>query len=120
MATFSVNTKAYPDTGAQWLTEACGILPHWIMKFDALHHMGLVEFKELKQFMTDSYGFGELYEFKGHVDPDTQEYVSGYEEDEPLAPYGTVHMNEGRKAYIYPYAMLALPTPDGFFITRMD
>jgi len=120
MTRFSVNTKAYPNTGAQWLKEACGILPHWLIEFDAMHHMGMVKFEQLKDHMANCYGFGELFEFKGTVDPDTQEYISQYEDDEPLAPYMTVHMKDGRKAHIYPYAMLALPTPDGYFITRMD
>ncbi len=50
---------------------------------------------DIVQYMTKRYGFGELYNFRGTVTKD-----------------GPV--------YFYPYAITALPTKDGYFITRMD
>lgn len=114
------NYKAYPETTGKGLLEACGILPQWLVKFNMMQQLGMLEFKELKQYMTDCYGFGKLHAFQGHVDPDTKDYISKYEDDEPLAHYVSIPMKDGREALIYPYAIVALPTPEGYFITRMD
>ena len=119
-ATFEVNSKAYPEWTNTNLIEACGILPHWLIEFDFMVQKGIKKFSELVDHMTQRYGFGSLHQFEGHVDPDTQQYVSKYEDDEPLAPYMKVTLEGGSEALIYPYAIIALPTPEGYFITRMD
>ena len=116
---FTVNTDAYPDTDPAWLQDACGILPMWVAQYDMMSRMGAYD-GSLVDYMTEAYGFGDLFEFKGVVDPDTQEYQSEYEEDEPLAPYGQVTMHDGKVALFYPYAITALPTANGYYVTRMD
>jgi len=116
----SYNVGSYPDWDTERLIEACGILPQWLFEFEFLVKRGVKKFSELVEYMTECYGFGSLHKFEGHVDPDTQEYISKYEDDEPLAPYLKIHFDTGQEALIYPYAIIALPTPDGYFITRMD
>ena len=117
---FKPNTKDYPDTEVSWLQEACGLLPFWVMEWDILKRRDPAYPFTLLEYMTERYGFGTLFEFKGAVDPDTQEYLSPYEEDEPLKPYGQVQLSNGGVVLIYPYAMIAIPTKDGYFISRMD
>lgn len=116
---FTVNTKDYPDTDPGWLQEACGILPHWVSQWDYFNSIGAAR-GTLVEYMAEAYGFGDLFEFKGVVDPETNEYQSEYAEDEPLKPYGSVSLHDGKVALFYPYAITALPTPNGYFVTRMD
>lgn len=119
-AVINVNTEAYPDWTDDNLVEACGLIPHWLAEFDFLTRVGAKQFIDLKEYMENCYGFGELYKMGGTVDPDTQQYISSYEEDKPLEPYAKVILEGGSEALIYPYAIVALPTREGYFITRMD
>ena len=70
---FTVNTKGYPDTDPSWLQEACGILPMWAAQYDMLSKVGAYD-GTLVDYMREAYGFGDLCEFKGVVDPETNEY----------------------------------------------
>ena len=70
------------------------------------------------QYMTERYGFGELYKFEGTVTEDGV-YQSPHEDDEDLEYVGKMQTKDGT-VYFYPYAITALPTDDGYFVTRMD
>ena len=68
-------------------------------------------------FMTERYGFGSLYQFKGSVSDDGT-YSSP--EDPDMQYVGKMNTPNGN-VYFYEYAMLALPLPNGkYFVTRMD
>jgi hypothetical protein len=114
------NIGGYPDWTPNQLFEACGLITQWVFEFDYLNRKGEIRFSDLKDYMTEAYGFGELYKLGGHVDPDTQAYISKYKEDEDLKPYLKMVLEGDAEVLIYPYGIVALPTPDGYFITRMD
>jgi len=105
-----LNTEAYPDYTQDQLVEWLGILPHWVAEYAAVEDGDLIE------HMTDCYGFGSLYKFKGEV-LDDGTYT--YPEDDDLEPIAKVKLKKG-DVYFYPYAMIALPTKDGHYVTRMD
>lgn len=105
-----LNTEAYPDYTQDQLVEWLGILPHWVAEYAAVEDGDLVE------HMTECYGFGSLYKFKGKV-LDNGTYT--YPEDDDLEPIAKVKLKKGN-VYFYPYAMIALPTKDGHYVTRMD
>jgi len=106
-----VNTKAYPDASQQELAESLGLIPMWIAEFNI---MGL---NDLKEFLEGRYGYG-LYEFNGTVHEDGR-YISAYEDDEDLEFVGRMKTKDGY-VYMYPYAITAIPTEDGYYVTRMD
>jgi hypothetical protein len=119
-AVINVNTEAYPDWTDDNLVEACGLIPHWLAEFDFLTRVGAKQFIDLKEYMENCYGFGELYKMGGTVDPDTQQYISSYEEAKPHEPYAKVILEGGSEALIYAYAIVAVSTREGYVITRMD
>jgi hypothetical protein len=57
-----------------------------------------------------------LYKFKGKVLPNGN-YT--YPEDDDLEPIAKMKLKKG-DVYFYPYAMIALPTKEGHYVTRMD
>ena len=108
----TINTKAFPDADPGMLQEMLGILPYWVREYNLLG-----EGMDIVGFMTERYGFGSLYQFKGDVQEDgTYSYPEG-----PDLPYvGKMNTPNGN-VYFYEYAMLALPLPNGeYFVTRMD
>ena len=60
----------------------------------------------------------ELVQFEGTV-TEGGLYQSSHEDDEDLEYVGKMDTKDG-PVYFYPYAITALPTKDGYFITRMD
>lgn len=104
------NTAHY-DAPKEHLMESLGLLPRWVHEYNILGEDDLVE------YMRGRYGFG-LYKFEGEV-LDDGIYRSLYEEDEDLQWVGKMKTKLGT-VYFYPYAITALPTEDGHFITRMD
>ena len=107
----TLNTTHY-DASKEHLVESLGLLPHWVVEYNMLGESDIV------QYMTKRYGFGELYNFRGTVTKDGL-YQSPHEEDEDLEYVGKMQTKDGT-VYFYPYAITALPTDDGYFITRMD
>lgn len=91
--------------------ESLGLLPHWVVEYN------LLDGEDLPEFMEGRYGFS-LYKFNGEVLEDGK-YRSPHEEDEDLEWVGKMPTKDG-VVYFYPYAITALPTKDGYFITRMD
>lgn len=107
----TLNTTHY-DAPKEHLVESLGLLPHWVVEYNMLGESDLV------QYMTERYGFGELYRFGGDVQEDGS-YKSNYDEDDDLQYVGKMDTKDGT-VYFYPYAITALPTDEGYFITRMD
>jgi len=94
------------------LMEACGLIPMWVREWSASPTQ-----RTLKEYLSDAYGFG-LYEMTGgQIDPETGIY--SYPEDPELKPLMSIDTDEG-VLYIYEYAIVAIPTVHGYFITRMD
>jgi hypothetical protein len=79
------------------------------------------EEESLVDFMRDKYGWG-LFEMKGGSVSDSGVYK--YPEDPDLHWVAKVDTSKDDSkieySYIYPYAIVALPTEDGYFVTRMD
>ena len=107
----TLNTTHY-DAPKEHLVESLGLLPHWVVEYNMLGESDIV------QYMTERYGFGELYKFEGTVTEDGR-WQSPHEEDEDLEYVGKMQTKAGT-VYFYPYAITALPTDDGYFVTRMD
>jgi len=108
----TINTKAFPDANPGMLQEMLGILPYWVREYNLLG-----EGMDIVEFMTERYGFGSLYQFKGDVQEDG---TYSYPEDPDLPYVGKMNTPNGN-VYFYEYAMLALPLPNGeYFVTRMD
>ena len=106
-----INDKVF-DAPREHIVEALGLLPMWVTAYNVLDGDDIV------QHMTDSYGYGGLYKFGGHVTDDGS-YCSEHEDDDDLPWVGKMKTKDG-DVYFYEYAITALPTPDGYFITRMD
>ena len=107
----TLNTTHY-DAPKEHLVESLGLLPHWVVEYNMLGESDIV------QYMTERYGFGELYKFEGTVTEDGR-WQSPHEEEEDLEYVGKMQTKDGT-VYFYPYAITALPTDDGYFVTRMD
>lgn len=108
--TLELNTTDYNEP-KEYLIEWLGVLPHWVYEFNVLHGDDIVS------YMDGRYGYG-LHKFGGDV-LDSGAYRSEYEEDEDLPYIGKMGTARG-DVYFYPYGMVALPTNDGYFVTRMD
>ncbi len=108
----TINTKAFPDVPKEHLKEMLGILPYWVGEYVVLGtDMDIV------RFMTERYGFGKLWHFKGEV---LEDGTYRYPEDPDLPYVGKMSTPNGN-VYFYERAMLALPLPNGeYFVTRMD
>ena len=108
----TINTKAFPDVNPGLLEDMLGVLPYWVGEYVVLGtDMDIV------RFMTERYGFGELWQFKGEV---LEDGTYRYPED-PDLPYVAKMNTPNGYVYFYQYAMLALPLPNGeYFVTRMD
>lgn len=106
-----VNTAHYDNLPQEHLVESLGVLPYWVRES---HILGV---DCMKSYLNDRYGYG-LYEYKGKVKEDGT-YQSEFEEDEDLHFIARMRTQLGM-VYFYPYAMVAIPTDDGHFVTRMD
>lgn len=110
----TINTKAFPDVDPGLLQEMLGVLPYWVGEYIIYGYMKGID---IIDFMTERYGFGRLYQFKGEVLEDGT-YKNA---EDPDLPYIGKLLTPDGPAYFYQYAMLALPLPNGeYFVTRMD
>jgi len=106
------NTESIPDVDPVLIEDMLGVLPYWVGEY-IIYGTDM----DIVGFMTERYGFGELYKFKGEVLPNGT-YKS---EDDPDLPYVARMNTPSGNVYFYQYAMLALPLPNGeYFVTRMD
>ena len=109
----TINKKVFPDVDPGLLEDMLGVLPYWVAEFILYGWKKM----DILEFMTDRYGFGKLYQFKGKVSEDGTYKCA----EDPDLPYvGKMNTPSGT-VYFYQYAMLALPLPNGeYFVTRMD
>jgi len=108
----TINTKAFPDVNPGLLEDMLGVLPYWVGEYILLGtDMDIIG------FMTERYGYGKLYQFKGEVLKDGTYRHKG----DPDMPYVARMNTPNGNVYFYECAMLALPLPNGeYFVTRMD
>ena len=107
-----VNGRDFPDLTASNVEDVLGVLPYWVGQY-IIYGTD----KDIVEFMTECYGFGELYKFKGEVLPNGTYRHKG----DPDMPYVARMNTPSGNVYFYEYAMLALPLPNGeYFVTRMD
>ncbi len=111
-----INDEVYGDLPRDQVEDSLGLLPMWVAEYSINAVEGVTE--SLVEHMEYCYGFGSLIKFDGEV-LDNGNYKSAYEEDEDLPWIGKIHTKDGW-AYFYRYAITALPTEDGYFLTRMD
>jgi len=109
----TINKKVFPDVDPGLLEDMLGVLPYWVAEYILYGWKKM----DILEFMTDRYGFGKLYQFKGKVSEDGTYKCA----EDPDLPYvGKMNTPSGT-VYFYQYAMLALPLPNGeYFVTRMD
>ena len=104
----------YKEQTGDYLLESCGFIPYWVNNW-----FQLALPYDLKEFLTKSYGFGNLSELKGGKITKKGNYK--YPEDPLLYPLLKVSTPEGY-FYQYPYGIVAIPLgyKKGHFVTRMD
>jgi hypothetical protein len=109
----TINKKVFPDVDPGLLEDMLGVLPYWVAEYILYGWKKM----DILEFMTDRYGFGKLYQFKGKVSEDGTYKCA----EDPDLPYvGKMNTPSGT-VFFYQYAMLALPLPNGeYFVTRMD
>jgi hypothetical protein len=109
----TINKKVFPDVDPGLLEDMLGVLPYWVAEYILYGWKKM----DILEFMTERYGFGKLYQFKGKVSEDGTYKCA----EDPDLPYvGKMNTPSGT-VYFYQYAMLALPLPNGeYFVTRMD
>ena len=109
----TINTKAFPDVELGLLEDMLGVLPYWVGEYIVYGWIKM----DIVAFMTERYGFGKLYQFKGKVLEDGTYKCA----EDPDLPYVGKMSTPNGTVYFYQYAMLALPLPNGeYFVTRMD
>ena len=105
-----VNNRDY-DQPKERLVESLGVLPYWVAQAK------MIKAPDIVAYLDTCYGWG-LHEFEGKV-LDDGTYRSPYDEDMDMPYVAKMNTHKG-KVYFYPYAMIAIPTDDGYFVTRMD
>ena len=137
------NKEAYPNFTPEMFRGMVGLVGVWLEQYSGGNMLEAMlndeerEFAELLgfiaegseeeeeeslvDFMRDKYGWG-LFEMKGGSVSDSGVYK--YPEDPDLHWVAKVDTSKDDSkieySYIYPYAIVALPTEDGYFVTRMD
>ena len=109
----TINKKAFPDVELGLLEDMLGVLPYWVGEYIVYGWIKM----DIVAFMTERYGYGKLYQFKGEVLPNGTYRHKG----DPDMPYVARMNTPSGNVYFYECAMLALPLPNGeYFVTRMD
>lgn len=107
-----VNTEHYKDINKDYVLEWLGMLPVWVAEYN------LYGGDSLKDYLDKAYGYG-LYEFEGTTITDDGVYKANNDEDPDLQHIASMETDKGT-VYFYPYAITAIPTDNGYFVTRMD
>lgn len=107
-----INTEHYKDIDKDYVREWLGALPIWVAEYN------LYGGDSVKDYLDKAYGFG-LYEYEGTNITEDGVYQSKHDEDPDLHFIAKMDTDEGT-VYFYPYAITAIPTKDGYFVTRMD
>ena len=102
--------KAYTGNPDHLLLEACGFIPFWVREWSDMPTT-----QTLKDYLIARYGFG-FHKMGGTV---TETGVYQYPEDPDLDPLIAMDTDEGT-LYMYEYAIVAIPTVNGYEVARMD
>ena len=102
------NDAVYPNMDK---LEACGLIPHWVADYT----LGNNTETDLKEHLAKCYTFG-LYEMGGEV---AEDGTFQYPGDDDLPWIVKMDTPDGI-LYQYLYGIVAIPTKDGYFVTRMD
>ena len=105
----------YSTASQKQLREACGLLPYWVVEWDTF--IRITGETTLKSWLDKRYRFG-MYELEKSVIDDDGTYH--YPGDDDMHPFLAIDLGEHGVFYQYPHAIAAVPTPDGYFVTRMD
>ena len=108
-----INQAAYPDYSKQELADMLGVLPYWVGDYVAYGSD-----HDLTYHMKQQYGYGDFYEWGGQVLADGT-YRADNDEDEDMQFIGRMKTDDGM-VYFYPYGVIAMPTDNGYLVTRMD
>ena len=96
--------------------EAAGLIPHWVADYvideETTSYAPSIG---LKKHLADCYQFG-LYEMGGEVAEDGTYQYPG---DDDLPWIVKMNTPDGT-LYQYLYGIVAIPTEEGYFVTRMD
>ena len=135
------NIEEYPNHTPEMFRDMVGLVGIWLGEYsmgnmlevmlddeerEIAELLGFIaeeseEEESLVDFMRDKYGWG-LFEMKGGSVSDSGVYK--YPEDPDLHWIARVDTSKDPSkieySYIYPHAIVALPTEDGYFVTRMD
>jgi len=115
-------TKSFKAAEPRHLCEALGVLPYWVNDWISASSEaadgGSSYDQDLKAFMEQAYGF-PLVEIEGGTVAEDGVYQSKYEDDSPMPPIALIQTPAG-KYFQYDYGIVAIPTSDGHFVTRMD
>jgi hypothetical protein len=115
-------TKSFTNAEPRHLCEALGVLPYWVDDWKRVTRepsdSGSGYEDDLKTFLQDAYGF-PLIEIEGGTVAEDGVYQSRYKDDSPLPPLAVIPTTLGNY-YQYDYAIVAIPTSTGYFVTRMD
>jgi len=109
-----LNKHEFP---VDYIKEMWGIIPIWVGEWNEwdVHEDGV---KPLKEYLSEAYGFPML-EMPQDKSTLSEEGVYSYEGDPDLYPLAEMPTSLG-PMYQYHYGIVAIPTKDGYFITRMD
>jgi len=102
------NDEVYPNMDK---LEAAGLIPHWVADYVLTDNNTV----SLKKHLADCYTFG-LYEMGGEVFEDGTYKYPG---DDDL-PWIVKMTTPDGILYQYLYGIVAIPTEEGYFVTRMD
>jgi len=99
------NNEVYPNMDK---LEACGYIPYWVDDYNNTE-------TGLKEHLANCYQFG-LYEMGGEV---LEDGTYRYPGDDDL-PWIVKMTTPDGILYQYLYGIVAIPTEEGHFVTRMD
>lgn len=97
--------------------EMLGFLPFWVGEWVAYKTNNVADLPTLREHMAIRYGFDDLTRPMGGVISD--DHIYKYPGDPGLHPLAVMHTPVG-DVFQYPYAIIAFPEPEGYFIVRMD
>ena len=105
----TVNENVYPNLNK---IEAGGFIPIWVQQYEEVYD--IIEMS-LKEYLDKTYQFG-LHEMGGEV---LEDGTYRYPGDDDLPWILRMDTPDGTM-YQYMYGIVAIPTEDGYFVTRMD
>ncbi len=111
-------SEEYNHLPQDYIRECLGLLPHWVQEYNEVGETNLVE------FMSNKYYGLSLYKFEGTVLEDGTYRNVAEDEDgtwnEDMKAVAYMNTADGIVYFYDTGGVIGLPTPDGYFVTRMD